>query len=276
MIEVAEAKRLSPLDRHRGAPGRGVLARPTATAPRSRWCSATPTAARRAGARLLRGTRGRRASSIDGQRSPRCGPTRGTIRTDDRRLRRRRVVRAIGAMAGVDLPVEPLRRQIAHHRADAGPRPATRRSRSTSRPASTSTARATACCSGMSDPDETPGFKLGRSDDWLPRLGEADRDAARPALAEVGIASGWAGLYEMTPDHNALIGEADEVSPVPLRHRLLRPRLPDGPRRRRGGARPRTSGTSPSWTSAALDVRRFADSGVPARAQHRLTRRSHS
>ena len=26
---------------------------------------------------------------------------------------------------------------------------------------------------GMSDPDETPGFKLGRSDDWLPRLGEA-------------------------------------------------------------------------------------------------------
>ena len=33
-----------------------------------------------------------------------------------------------------------------------------------------------------------------------------------PALADVGIASGWAGLYEMTPDHNALVGEAPDVS----------------------------------------------------------------
>jgi sarcosine oxidase subunit beta len=33
-----------------------------------------------------------------------------------------------------------------------------------------------------------------------------------PSLLEVGLASGWAGLYENTPDHNALIGEAGEVS----------------------------------------------------------------
>ena len=28
----------------------------------------------------------------------------------------------------------------------------------------------------------------------------------------MGIASGWAGLYEVTPDHNGLIGEATGVS----------------------------------------------------------------
>jgi len=59
---------------------------------------------------------------------------------------------------------------------------------------------------GMSDPEETPGFRLSRSSDWLPRLSEAMNRRA-PQLTECGIASGWAGLYEVTPDHNALIGE---------------------------------------------------------------------
>jgi sarcosine oxidase subunit beta len=62
----------------------------------------------------------------------------------------------------------------------------------------------------MSDPDETPGFKLDRSDAWLPRLGEAMARRA-PALMETGVATGWAGLYEVTPDHNALIGAAPGV-----------------------------------------------------------------
>ncbi|NUR99629.1 MAG: FAD-binding oxidoreductase, partial [Kribbellaceae bacterium] len=32
-----------------------------------------------------------------------------------------------------------------------------------------------------------------------------------PALSEVGLAGGWAGLYEMTPDHNAVIGRSRTV-----------------------------------------------------------------
>jgi sarcosine oxidase subunit beta len=63
----------------------------------------------------------------------------------------------------------------------------------------------------MSDPDEAPGFEHTRSDGWLPRLGAAIERRA-PALTEVGIAGGWAGLYEMTPDHNALVGRADTVA----------------------------------------------------------------
>jgi sarcosine oxidase subunit beta len=63
----------------------------------------------------------------------------------------------------------------------------------------------------MSDPDEQPGFHLNRTDTWLPRLTDAMTRRA-PSLLDVGLAGGWAGLYEVTPDHNALIGEADGVS----------------------------------------------------------------
>jgi len=64
---------------------------------------------------------------------------------------------------------------------------------------------------GMSDPDEEPGFHLNRTDTWIPRLTEAMARRA-PSLLDVGLSGGWAGLYEVTPDHNALIGEAGTVS----------------------------------------------------------------
>ncbi len=60
---------------------------------------------------------------------------------------------------------------------------------------------------GMADPNETPGFKLDATDDWIPALLEvAERRA--PVITEAGIAGGWAGLYEVSPDHNAIVGEA--------------------------------------------------------------------
>jgi len=63
---------------------------------------------------------------------------------------------------------------------------------------------------GMPAPGEQPGFKAETSDDFIPALLEvAERRA--PALARVGIKGSWSGFYELTPDHNALIGETSRI-----------------------------------------------------------------
>ena len=90
---------------------------------------------------------------------------------------------------------------------------------------------------GMSDPHEKPGFSVETSDDWIPDLMDVVRRRA-PRIADAGIRGGWAGLYEMTPDHNAIIGEAARRLALPLRDRVLGPRLPAGPGGRRDPARP--------------------------------------
>ena len=64
---------------------------------------------------------------------------------------------------------------------------------------------------GMADPAEPAGMDGPRDPDWLEKVFTvAERRA--PVLCESGIAGGWSGFYEATPDHNALIGEATGVS----------------------------------------------------------------
>ena len=117
---------------------------------------------------------------------------------------------ACAALAGVDLPVIPLRRQILF----TEPMPDLPAEFPMTIDFSTSFyfhREGPGLLMGMSDPDETPGFKLERSDDWIPALiAAAERRA--PRIARAGIRGGWAGLYEVTPDHNAVIGEARGVS----------------------------------------------------------------
>jgi sarcosine oxidase subunit beta len=64
---------------------------------------------------------------------------------------------------------------------------------------------------GMADPDQPPGFDQPADPAWLEKVMEV-AERRLPALVDMGIAGGWKGFYEVTPDHNALVGEAESVS----------------------------------------------------------------
>lgn len=207
MIEVAEAARRSPL-----ISTEGLLA--AAYGPLDGHCTPESvvlgyaTAARRAGATLFPHCAATGIDVVDGQVRA-VHTARGTIRTDAVVCAAGAWSAEVGRWAGVELPVVPVRRQILVSEPVPGLDPQT--------PFTIDFETSyyfhregQGLLLGMSDPDETPGFKLGRSDSWLPRLGEAISHRT-PAIAEIGIASGWAGLYEMTPDHNAIIGRAHDV-----------------------------------------------------------------
>jgi len=113
---------------------------------------------------------------------------------------------AVGDMAGVALPVVPYRRQVLFTE------PIVQLPARLPMTIDFSTTfyfhgEGQGLLMGMSDPDEPPSFRVDTDDAWLPRLTEAMSRRA-PGLLDVGVTGGWAGLYEVTPDHNALIGMA--------------------------------------------------------------------
>lgn len=125
----------------------------------------------------------------------------------------------VAQLAGVQLPITPLRRQIIVTEVlpDAVRSLVPRDMPMTIDAASTfylhpeGPASRPSILLGMSYTGEQPGFRMGMSDDWLPDLTEAMEHRA-PALLDVGMAHGWSGLYEDSPDHNAMIGEVAGVS----------------------------------------------------------------
>jgi sarcosine oxidase subunit beta len=208
MIDVAEARALSPM-----IDTTGLLA--AAYSPTDGHCTPESVvagyarAARAAGARLVRRCAVREVLSeggvITGVRTE-----HGVIATDTVVCAAGAWSRDLGLSVGVDLPVTPLRRQILVTEPVPGVDPRT--------PFTIDFGSSfyfhhegQGLLLGMSDPDETPGYKLGRGEEWLPGLAEVIERRV-PSLSDVGIASGWAGLYEMTPDHNGLVGEAEGVS----------------------------------------------------------------
>lgn len=253
MLTVAEARELSPfiaID--------GLLA--AAYSPEDGHC--TPEAvvhgyaagARRHGAVI------RRHCAVTGIEA--SGGEITAVRTDAGDVRTGTVIcaagawsAAVGEMAGVELPVRPLRRQVlvSEPIPDLPPRLAFTIDFGTSFYFHDEGA---GLLMGMSDPDEEFGFRTERDDAWLGRFGAVVARRA-PRLAEVGIAHGWAGLYEMTPDHNAVVGEAVDAS------RFLYATGFSGHGFLQGPAigevlRDLVLGHTPVVDVSALDVRRFA------------------
>ena len=208
MISVAEAKQLSPL-----ISTEGLLA--AAFSPTDGHCTPESVvlgyavAARRQGARLIANCAATGIERND-DRIIAVNTEGGRIETDTVICATGAWSKEVGEWVGVDLPVTPLRRQILV----TEPLPGLDSRTPFTIDFGSSFyfhGEGRGLLLGMSDPHETPGFKMNRSDDWLSGLGEAIERRA-PGLIDVGIASGWAGLYEMTPDHNAIIGEAESIS----------------------------------------------------------------
>ena len=117
---------------------------------------------------------------------------------------------ALGAMAGIELPITPVRQQLfrcalsrpwsyefpmtvdpggAHWRSDGSD----------------------AIIVAKTRPDEPTGFRFGCDierfyEDFLP-----DLVRRIPEFSALRLLFGWGGLYEMTPDHNAVLGGHPEL-----------------------------------------------------------------
>ena len=116
---------------------------------------------------------------------------------------------SIGRMAGLEIPVLPYRRQVAV----TGPFPAVPRTNPMTVDFGTSLyfhPEGDGVLIGMSDRAELPGYVTDVNWEFLEKMfAEASRRA--PALASAGVKTAWAGLYETTPDHQAILGPVPEV-----------------------------------------------------------------
>ncbi len=110
----------------------------------------------------------------------------------------------VGALAGVEVPVVPLRRQIAV----TGPLP----DLPAGFPFVIDFAQSLyfhpegeGLLFGMSNPNETPGLDQNVDPEWELTTFEAAVQRL-PLLEKAGLAAHWAGLYEVTPDAHPIFG----------------------------------------------------------------------
>ena len=146
------------------------------------------------GIRIRQGTKAERISVL-GDKIHSVETSEGRIRTDTVVCAAGVWSRDVGFLAGLDIPVQGEARWVHYTPSDGG----------------------------VPDPlpltiDFTTGFYFHREGTGLvfggrePTIeGVASKATARlPVLAELPIQSSWWGFYEMSPDHNAIVGEAQQ------------------------------------------------------------------
>ncbi len=139
-----------------------------------------------------------------------------TIRTTHGDVRAETVVitagawsQRLGALVGLHLPVEPVRRQIGFVRQEEAPYPTIPFTLDLSTTLYFHN-NGSGLLLGISNRDQQAGFDREFDHSWTSEFDAAAR-AVAPSLAGRTLIGGWAGLYENTPDHNALIGRAGKI-----------------------------------------------------------------
>ena len=141
------------------------------------------------------------------------------VETSKGHVATRIVVNAAGAWAaqaakfvGVDLPVEPLRRMLVPSEPfsefpHSAPMVIDMTSGFHFRPEGRGFLLA------WNDPEETPGFKTDFESSFIEKILTLAADRV-PAFENLPVnpKKAWAGLYEMTPDHHAILGPVSGVS----------------------------------------------------------------
>jgi sarcosine oxidase subunit beta len=118
----------------------------------------------------------------------------------------------VARLAGAQLPVEPLRRQLVPTEPFDG-LPARFPMVIDMSTGFHFRREGKGILLAWNDPEETPGFKTDFEPSFIEKiLTHAASRVPRLAEAEVNPRRAWAGLYEMTPDHHAIIGPAPNVS----------------------------------------------------------------
>ncbi|MEP7224945.1 MAG: FAD-binding oxidoreductase [Actinomycetota bacterium] len=204
LVEVAEAGKLSPLAGLEGVLGATFCPLDGHASPEA-VAQGYAAGAREHGANVVTGCTAT-GVTLDGDDVQGVVTDQGTIETDT-------VVCAAGvwspafaSTAGVELPVEPVFREVVTTspvEALPDPIPLT---------VDFTTGfyfhrEGPGLLIGMSDRNQAPGFDAPTDPAWLEHVTEVAARRA-PSFLDMGLAHGWKGYYEITPDHNALVGQA--------------------------------------------------------------------